>query len=158
MFGLHPRTMRVELVEGGSVALRCAAHFVESDHPVVAVECGILQTLCHYSGCELLKAKQKFSFDSSARAQCKHIANEVEKVRRKIGSLCLRDRYRIRNLLFIFFRNLVAYRRNVGSVDGEARGNLANGAPNLGARVVAAIAVVLAYHNKQLRQSVDIAA
>src|ERR1700733_11542442 len=122
MFSLHPRAVRVELVESGSVALRCAAHFVESDHSVVAIECRILQTLCHYSGCELLEAKQKLGLNSSARAQCKHIANEVEKVGRKIGSLCLRDRYRIRNLLYIFLRNLVAQGRNVSSVNGEARG------------------------------------
>ena len=46
-----------------------AAYLVQSNHPIEAIECGILYAFGHYRRGELLKAEQEFCFESSAGLQ-----------------------------------------------------------------------------------------
>ena len=58
----------------------------------------------------------------------------------------------------IFFGDFVAIRNDVGSVNAEAGSRLADGAADFGARVVAAIAIVLADAEEEVGEAVYVAA
>ena len=90
------------------------------------------------------KRRRNSASRAAARTQGQHIADEVHQARIEVGPAELRLGHGLVDFLAVFIGNLIARRHDIGSVDGEAGSDLAQGAANLGARVVAAIAVVLA--------------
>jgi len=78
MRGLHMRAVVMKFFDRQSVAPGRATHFVEADHAVEAVECGVFNPLGHHRGGELLKAQKEFAFPRAALAKHENVGDEFE--------------------------------------------------------------------------------
>ena len=155
---LHLRAVVEKFRGGEAITIRRTAHLVQSDHAVVAVEGCVFHAFCHHGRSELLKPIDKFGFEWPARTQQQHISDEVEQTGVEIGPVALGPFHALGDFLTIFFRDLIAVRHDIGSVDREAGSDFADSAPDFCSREVAAIAVVFADFDEQTGEAIHIAA
>jgi len=137
---------------------RSATDFVETNHAVVAVEGGVFYTLSHHGRSELLEALNELGFKRTAGAKEQDFADEVEEAGVDIGTTLVGAFDGLENFAAIFVGDFIAVGNDVGSVYAEACGCLTDGAADFGARVVAAVAVVLADAEEEVGEAIYIAA
>ena len=135
-----------------------AADLVETDHAVVAVEGRVFYALGHDGRGELLKALDELGFKRAARAKQQHLGDEVEETGVDIGATLVGALDGVEDFVAVIVGDFVTIGNDIGSVDAEAGSCLADGAADLGACVVAAVAIVLADAEEEVGEAVYIAA